>query len=86
MSTLYARVCHFQSRVRDLFDASMPTLTPADKAFIVSQYYLGKSAAQIQRKFKRDKHKKVSFNTNQLLAEASANAVRERMQHEAQGA
>lgn len=41
----------------------MPALTPADKAFVVAEYYAGSSASQIQRKFKRDRNKSVSLPT-----------------------
>ena len=42
---------------------TMPALTPADKAFVVAEYYVGSSASQIQRKFKRDRNKSVSLPT-----------------------
>ena len=41
----------------------MPSLSPSDKAFIVSHYYAGKSAVQIQRKFKRDRQQTVALST-----------------------
>ena len=43
--------------------ARMPSLSPSDTAFIVSQHYGGKSAVQIQRKFRRDRKQKVAFST-----------------------
>jgi len=43
--------------------ARMPPLSPEDKAYIVSQYYAGKTATQIQRKFKREKRKTFSLPT-----------------------
>ena len=41
----------------------MPSLSPSDKAFIVAQHYAGKSAKEIQRKFKRDRKMIVSLPT-----------------------
>ena len=41
----------------------MPSLSPSDTAFIVSQHYVGKSAVQIQRKFSRDRKQKVALST-----------------------
>ena len=41
----------------------MPSLSPSDTAFIVSQHYASKSAVQIQRKFRRDRKQKVAFPT-----------------------
>ena len=41
----------------------MPSLSPSDTACIVSQHYVGKSAVQIQRKFRRDRKQKVAFST-----------------------
>ena len=43
--------------------ATMAHLTASDKAFIVSQHYAGKTAAQIQRKFKRDRKQTVALST-----------------------
>ena len=41
----------------------MTLLTPADKAFIESQYYAGKTAGEVQRKFKRDRKQNMSLST-----------------------
>ena len=50
----------------------MAPLTPADKAFIVSQYYAGKTAVEIQRKFKRDRKQTVALSTDhQRMTQAS---------------
>ena len=40
---------------------SMQTLSREDKVFIISQYYVSKSASEIQRKFKRDRKTMVSL-------------------------
>ena len=41
----------------------MPPLSPEDEAYILSQYCAGKTATQIQRKFKREKRKTFSLPT-----------------------
>ena len=41
----------------------MPPLSPEDKAFIVAQFYAGKNATQVQRKFKRDQREPFSLPT-----------------------
>ena len=46
-----------------LLTSNMPTVTPEDKAFIVSQYYAGKTAMQIKRKLERDRKRSFSLST-----------------------
>ena len=41
----------------------MPPLSAKDKAFVVAQFYAGKTAVDIQRKFKRELHKTFSLPT-----------------------
>ena len=61
----------------------MPPLSPEDKAFVVAQYYAGKTATQIQRKFKRDHgkifcHKTINRWLKRVPAEFEKNCTMNR--------